>query len=104
MKVVKPNWVIHSTGGLYDNCQANPQTRSSRGHQSTPSRCILTGRVWPPEGRVRGAHINQDHHNTADSPDNKVKIWSTLPILDSEAADNELNHKLLCTMASHTGE
>ena len=35
--------------------------------------------------------------------DKTVKIWSTLPILDTEAEKNEENHKLLCTMSSHTG-
>lgn len=35
--------------------------------------------------------------------DNKVKIWSTLPILDEEAAQDDANHKLLCTMSAHTG-
>nr|ODN94130.1 protein HIR1 [Cryptococcus depauperatus CBS 7841]ODO00483.1 protein HIR1 [Cryptococcus depauperatus CBS 7855] len=35
--------------------------------------------------------------------DHKVKIWSTLPILDHEAERDEQNPKLLCTMASHTG-
>lgn len=27
-----------------------------------------------------------------------------MPIIDEEAANNEENHKLLCTMSSHTGE
>ncbi|KAL1412113.1 HIR complex subunit [Vanrija albida] len=74
MKVVKPNWVIHST-----------DEKQSR----TP---IYSISVHPDGTRL-----------ATGGQDNKVKIWSTLPILDSEAAENELNHKLLCTMASHTG-
>nr|XP_018260715.1 uncharacterized protein I303_06430 [Kwoniella dejecticola CBS 10117]OBR82873.1 hypothetical protein I303_06430 [Kwoniella dejecticola CBS 10117] len=35
--------------------------------------------------------------------DSKIKIWSTLPILDEDAEKDEANHKLLCTMAAHTG-
>jgi protein HIRA/HIR1 len=35
--------------------------------------------------------------------DHKVKIWSTLPILD-ETADSEANPKLLCTMTTHSGK
>jgi hypothetical protein len=35
--------------------------------------------------------------------DHKVKIWSTLPILD-ETADTEANPKLLCTMTTHSGK
>jgi hypothetical protein len=42
---------------------------------------------------------------TADTrSDRKVKIWSTLPILDQAAEADEANHKLLCTMSEHTGE
>lgn len=33
-----------------------------------------------------------------------MKIWSTVPILDSSADQNEGDHKLLCTMSSHTGQ
>jgi hypothetical protein len=35
-------------------------------------------------------------------PDHKVKIWSTLPVLD-ETADTESDPKLLCTMTTHSG-
>jgi hypothetical protein len=38
----------------------------------------------------------------AKHPDHKVKIWSTLPVLD-ESADDETNPKLLCTMTTHSG-
>ena len=35
--------------------------------------------------------------------DRKIKVWSTVPILDPEAEKDEANPKLLCTMSSHTG-
>jgi hypothetical protein len=40
----------------------------------------------------------------ADDADKKIKIWSTVPILDAEAEESEANPKLLCTMSSHTGQ
>ena len=40
----------------------------------------------------------------AESVDKKIKVWSTLPILDPDAQENDANHKLLCTMSAHTGE
>lgn len=44
------------------------------------------------------------HAPTHLTPDNKVKIWNTLPILNEDAAANDANHKLLCTMSAHTGK
>jgi protein HIRA/HIR1 len=38
-----------------------------------------------------------------DTTDRKIKVWSTVPILDPEAERDEANPKLLCTMSSHTG-
>ncbi|KLT43237.1 WD40 repeat-like protein [Cutaneotrichosporon oleaginosum] len=74
MKVIKPAWVEHSTG--------DKQTRSP----------IYSISVHPDGTRL-----------ATGGQDNKVKIWNTLPILDPAAAENELNHKLLCTMSAHTG-
>ncbi|BEJ17036.1 hypothetical protein CspHIS471_0604370 [Cutaneotrichosporon sp. HIS471] len=74
MKVTKPAWVEHSTG--------DKNTRSP----------IYSIAVHPDGTRL-----------ATGGQDNKVKIWNTLPILSEEAAANELNHKLLCTMSAHTG-
>lgn len=35
--------------------------------------------------------------------DGKIRVWSTLPILDEEIEENEANPRLLCTMTQHDG-
>lgn len=40
----------------------------------------------------------------ANVPDKKIKIWSTVPILDPDAEIDEANPRLLCTMSQHTGQ
>lgn len=40
----------------------------------------------------------------ADKADRKIKIWSTIPILDPNGEKDTADHKLLCTMSEHTGE
>ncbi|WVR00330.1 hypothetical protein IAU59_007473 [Kwoniella sp. CBS 9459] len=74
MRVTKPAWVAHNAG-------------------EKKARCPIYSINVHPDG-TRLATGGLDH---------KVKIWSTLPILDSEAEQDEANHKLLCTMAAHTG-
>ncbi|WVF73156.1 hypothetical protein IAT40_007975 [Kwoniella sp. CBS 6097] len=74
MRVTKPAWVAHNAG-------------------EKKARCPIYSINVHPDG-TRLATGGLDH---------KVKIWSTLPILDSEAEQEEANHKLLCTMAAHTG-
>ncbi|OCF32185.1 protein HIR1 [Kwoniella heveanensis BCC8398] len=75
MRVTKPAWVAHNAGEKKARCP------------------IYSISVHPDGTRLA----------TGGLVDHKVKIWSTLPILDSEAEQDEANHKLLCTMAAHTG-
>nr|XP_019010171.1 uncharacterized protein I206_04639 [Kwoniella pini CBS 10737]OCF48952.1 hypothetical protein I206_04639 [Kwoniella pini CBS 10737] len=74
MRVTKPSWVEHSVGEKKGRCP------------------IYSISVHPDSTRIATGGL-----------DNKVKIWSTLPILDEGAEKDEANHKLLCTMAAHTG-
>ncbi|WWC91557.1 uncharacterized protein L201_006503 [Kwoniella dendrophila CBS 6074] len=74
MRVTKPSWIEHSVGEKKGRCP------------------IYSISVHPDGTRIATGGL-----------DNKVKIWSTLPILDEEAEKDEANHKLLCTMAAHTG-
>ncbi|WVR07812.1 hypothetical protein IAU60_004855 [Kwoniella sp. DSM 27419] len=76
MRLTKPNWVEHTVG------EKEKANRSP----------IYSISVHPDGTRLATGGL-----------DHKVKIWSTLPILDEEAEKNEENHKLLCTMAAHTG-
>jgi hypothetical protein len=48
-------------------------------------------------------HLYVVYKTQADSTDRKIKIWSTVPILDPAAESVEANNKLLCTMSEHTG-
>ncbi|RXK39445.1 hypothetical protein M231_03278 [Tremella mesenterica] len=74
MRVTKPAWVQHTVG------------------EKKNSRCPIYSLSVHPDGtRLATGGLDQ-----------KVKIWSTLPILDEEASEDEANHKLLCTMTSHT--
>ncbi|WVW85995.1 hypothetical protein I302_108033 [Kwoniella bestiolae CBS 10118] len=74
MRVNKPCWIEHSVAEQKGRCP------------------IYSISVHPDGTRIATGGL-----------DNKVKIWSTLPILDEEAEKDEANHKLLCTMAAHTG-
>ncbi|ODO10307.1 protein HIR1 [Cryptococcus amylolentus CBS 6273] len=74
MRVTKPNWVQHTVGEKKAKCP------------------IYSISVHPDGTRLATGGL-----------DHKVKIWSTLPILDQEAENEEPNPKLLCTMAAHTG-
>ncbi|WRT70374.1 uncharacterized protein IL334_007372 [Kwoniella shivajii] len=74
MRVTKPSWIEHSVGEKKGRCP------------------IYSISVHPDGTRIATGGL-----------DNKVKIWSTLPILDEEAEKEEANYKLLCTMAAHTG-
>ncbi|ADV24167.1 protein HIR1 [Cryptococcus gattii E566] len=74
MKVTKPNWVEHTVG------------------EKKAKTAIYSISVHPDGTRLATGGL-----------DHKVKIWSTLPILDVEAEKEEENPKLLCTMSSHTG-
>ncbi|WVQ72975.1 protein HIR1 [Cryptococcus sp. DSM 104548] len=74
MRVTKPNWVQHTVGEKKAKCP------------------IYSISVHPDGTRLATGGL-----------DHKVKIWSTLPILDQEAENEEQNPKLLCTMAAHTG-
>lgn len=74
MKVTKPNWVEHTVG------------------EKKAKTAIYSISVHPDGTRLATGGL-----------DHKVKIWSTLPILDMEAEKEEENPKLLCTMSSHTG-
>ncbi|KAK4689347.1 protein HIRA/HIR1, partial [Tremellales sp. Uapishka_1] len=94
MKVTKPNWVEH-TGEKKNKCpiysiSVHPDgTRlATGGLGKLTSMSLLIVQLIDCNG-------NTDH---------KVKIWSTLPILDKEAEEDEANHKLLCTMSTHTGK
>ncbi|ORX40750.1 putative transcription corepressor [Kockovaella imperatae] len=73
MRLTRPNWVKHTD----DKDRRSP---------------IFSISVHPDGTRLATGGL-----------DKKVKIWSTLPILDKETDENEANHKLLCTMSSHTG-
>jgi len=53
--------------------------------------------------RSRYAHLPEAVFS-ADTIDHKVKIWSTVPVLDEAADDDETNPKLLCTMTTHSGK
>ncbi|OCF74130.1 protein HIR1 [Kwoniella mangroviensis CBS 8886] len=79
MRCTKPSWVEHSVGEKKGRCP------------------IYSISVHPDGTRIATGGL------VSPSVDNKVKIWSTLPILDEEAEKDEANHKLLCTMAAHTG-
>ncbi|KAK8853078.1 hypothetical protein IAR55_003779 [Kwoniella newhampshirensis] len=74
MRVCKPSWVEHTSGDKKNKCP------------------IYSISVHPDGTRLATGGL-----------DHKVKIWSTLPILDPEADKDEQNPKLLCTMAAHTG-
>ncbi|KAL7418351.1 HIR complex subunit [Cryptotrichosporon argae] len=69
----KPDWVVH-TGEKKNKCT------------------IYSISVHPDGTRL-----------ATGGQDNKVKIWSTLPILDQEEQNNENSHRLLCTMSAHVG-
>ncbi|ORY28137.1 putative transcription corepressor [Naematelia encephala] len=73
MRITRPNWVKHTD----EKDKRSP---------------IYSISVHPDGTRLASGGL-----------DKKVKIWSTLPILDLEAEENEANPKLLCTMSSHTG-
>ncbi|WWD19490.1 hypothetical protein CI109_103951 [Kwoniella shandongensis] len=74
MRVCKPSWVEHTSGDKKNKCP------------------IYSISVHPDGTRLATGGL-----------DHKVKIWSTLPILDPAAEKDDENHKLLCTMAAHTG-
>ncbi|WVQ81686.1 hypothetical protein IAT38_003811 [Cryptococcus sp. DSM 104549] len=74
MRVTKPSWVEHTGGEKKNKCP------------------IYSISVHPDGTRLATGGL-----------DHKVKIWNTVPILDEAAEKNESDHKLLCTMSSHTG-
>lgn len=75
MKITKPAWVSHS-----------------RQHETKtlPIYCL---HVHPDCSRIATGGL-----------DAKVRIWSTLPILDEGVAAKEENPKLLCTLGTHNGQ
>lgn len=75
MKVIKPAWVSHA--------------RQQDEHKALPIYCL---------------HVHPDCSRLATGGlDSKVRIWSTLPILDEQVAAKEENPKLLCTLGTHNG-
>lgn len=77
MKVVKPSWVLH-----IDEASHNEQSVT-----------IYTLALHPDGSRLATGGL-----------DTKIKMWSTLPILDDKVEQNEAVPKLLSTLTSHSGE
>lgn len=74
MRLVKPSWILHQ----------DDKTRPGT---------IFSLAIHPDGSRLATGAL-----------DTKIKIWSTLPIVDADAEDDEDIPKLLCTMTSHSGE
>lgn len=77
MKVVKPSWVLH-----IDEASHNEQSVT-----------IYTLALHPDGSRLATGGL-----------DTKIRMWSTLPILDEKVEQNEAVPKLLSTLTSHSGE
>ena len=71
--VIKPTFVVHSDD------KSRPTT-------------IFSLDVSPDGTRLATAGLDQ-----------KIKVWSTAPILDEEKEADEKNKKLLSTLGSHNG-
>ena len=85
--MTKPSWVTHA-GEKIQRC---PIYTLSVHRDGTRLATGGLGKLELTEGELRRS-------------DQKIKIWSTLPILDEDAAENDANHKLLCTMSAHNGQ
>ncbi|CED85461.1 Histone transcription regulator HIRA, WD repeat superfamily [Phaffia rhodozyma] len=77
MKLIKPAWVKHE----------DAKSEGKRGRLP-----IYSVSVHPDGSRLATGSL-----------DGKIRIWSTLPILDEEVEKNESNPRLLCTMTQHDG-
>lgn len=95
MRFTKPSWVAHK--GAVE--RVNHQTPclavfsdSSRSDQDTKQLSIFSIHVHPDGSRIATGGL-----------DAKVRIWSTMPILNPTSEQSGRPPKSLCTLSMHTG-